>query len=281
MTAQAAGIMATRMPDTATNSDREHARSLFSKPCSAGLGAAYAEQLAWRGHDIIVVARDKARLNETAHRISTGTGRHVPVLSADLSTSDGMRVVEERIENDESVGAVLNNADIALFGPLSLADPAQLDRLLAVNVGAFTRVAAATARAFADRHQGTIINVSSALAVYFLPVSTASSATKSYVLTFTQALAQEFADTQARVQAVVPGVLRTAWWDGSDLERSQLPDDWIMAPKMPPRRWPGWTGASWSPSRRCAITKSGRPTMRLGRRSRRRPHWPLRPRYSS
>lgn len=198
---------------------------------SAGLGAAYADQLARRGHDIILVARDKARLDETAHRISADTGRDVSVLSADLSTMAGTLAVEERIADDASIDTVVNNAGIALFGPVSSADPGQLDRLVAINVGAFTRIAAAAARVFARRRSGTIISISSGLAMYIIPVSAAQSAAQSYVLTFTQALAQEFADSPARVRAVLPGSLRTAWWDGSAFDLGQVADNMIMTPE--------------------------------------------------
>lgn len=125
----------------------------------------------------------------TAGRITAAAGRKVSVISADLSTKDGVRSVEERLAADESIDTVVNNAGIALFGPVPSADPAQLDKLVAINVGAFTRVAAAAAKAFTGRGKGTIINISSAFALYITPFSTAQSASKSYVLTFTQGLA--------------------------------------------------------------------------------------------
>lgn len=198
---------------------------------SAGLGAAYAEQFALRGHDIILVARDKARLDATAGRITAAAGRKVSVISADLSTKDGVRSVEERLAADESIDTVVNNAGMALFGPVPSADPAQLDKLVAINVGAFTRVAAAAAKAFTGRGKGTIINISSAFALYITPFSTVQSASKSYVLTFTQGLAQELADTPVRVQAVLPGFLSTSWWDGSGFDLGQVPDSMVATPE--------------------------------------------------
>ncbi len=177
---------------------------------SAGLGAAYADQLARRGHE-----SSWSRGKGTAGRNRPpDRDRHRPqlsVLSADLSTPEGTQAVEDRITDDASIDTVVSNAGIALFGPLSSADPSQLDRLVAINVGAFTRIVAAAARTFARRGSGTIINISSALAVYVMPVSAAQSATKSDALTFTQALAQEFADSPVRVQAVLLGFLSTGW----------------------------------------------------------------------
>ncbi len=198
---------------------------------SAGLGADYARQLDRRGHDIILVAVDKAGLDEAARAISASTGRDVSVITADLATTGGIEAVERRLREDPAIDTVVNNAGIGMFGRLSAVDPGQLDRLLDVNVRAVTRIAAAAASAFVRRRNGTIINISSTLAVYLMPVSAAYSATKGYVLTLSQALAEEFAGTPLRVQAVVPGVMRTAWWEGSGLERSQFPESIIMAPE--------------------------------------------------
>ena len=82
-----------------------------------------------------------------------------------------------------------------------------------------------------QRGRGTIVNVSSALVFCILPVSAVYSATKSYVLTFTQALQQELADTGIRVQAVVPGAMRTGFWDGSGVPLSAFPEQAVMSPE--------------------------------------------------
>ena len=197
---------------------------------TAGLGAAYAEQLAQRGHDIVLVARDKARLDSVASEISSTTGRTVSVLSADLGTADGIRAVEAKLADDPSIDTVVNNAGGTVFGPVQATNPDVLEDLVTLNVTAFTRIAAAAAKAFAGRGTGTIINIASALALNILPVGAAYSGTKAYVLAFTQGLAQEFADTDVTVQVVVPGGLRTAFWDGSGIELDQLPAERIMEP---------------------------------------------------
>ncbi|MGX7677518.1 SDR family NAD(P)-dependent oxidoreductase [Jatrophihabitans sp. DSM 45814] len=197
---------------------------------TAGLGAAYAEQLAMRGKNIILVARDKTRLDSVAVEISSATGRTVSVLSADLGTAEGTRAVEAKLASDPAIDVLVNNAGGALFGPVQSADPDALDKLVTLNVTSFTRISAAAARAFASRGNGTIINVASALALNIMPVGAAYSATKAYVVAFTQGLAQEFADTNVTVQVVLPGGLRTAFWDGSGIELDQLPTEIIMEP---------------------------------------------------
>jgi uncharacterized protein len=74
-----------------------------------------------------------------------------------------------------------------------------------------------------------VVNISSALALNILPVSAVYSGTKSYVLTFTQALQQELAESPVTVQAVLPGAVRTEFWDGSGLDLAAFPDEWIMS----------------------------------------------------
>ncbi|MEU9381183.1 SDR family NAD(P)-dependent oxidoreductase [Streptomyces sp. NPDC048279] len=197
---------------------------------TAGLGAAYAEELAARGRNLLLVARDQARLESSAANLTERFGVRVAVLSADLATPMGMRNVEDRLAADPSVDMLVNNAGGALFGPLSAADPDGLEWLITFNLTSTTRLAAAAAKAFSARGSGTIVNISSALALNILPVGAVYSGTKAYVIAFTQALAQEFAGSGVRVQVVVPGALETAIWAGSGIELDQLPKEAVMAP---------------------------------------------------
>ncbi|MFF7677681.1 SDR family NAD(P)-dependent oxidoreductase [Actinacidiphila glaucinigra] len=197
---------------------------------TAGLGAAYAEGLAARGRDLLLVARDRARLESAAANLAERFGVEVSVLSADLATPEGMRSVEDRLLADSSIDMLVNNAGSALFGPLSAADPDRLEWLITFNLTSTTRLAAAAAKAFSGRGSGTVVNISSALALNILPVGAVYSGSKAYVIAFTQALAQEFAGSGVRVQVVVPGALETAIWDGSGIELDQLPKEAVMAP---------------------------------------------------
>ncbi|MEU1622269.1 SDR family NAD(P)-dependent oxidoreductase [Streptomyces sp. NPDC005722] len=198
---------------------------------TAGLGAAYAEELASRGRDLVLVARDQARLESAAAGLAERYGVEVSVLSADLATPKGMRSVEDLLAADSSIDMLVNNAGSALFGPLSAADPDRLESLITFNLTSATRLAAGAAKAFAGRGTGTIVNVSSALALNILPVSAVYSGTKAYMIAFTEALAQEFADSGVRVQLLVPGALETAIWDGSGIELDQLPKEAVMTPR--------------------------------------------------
>ena len=196
---------------------------------STGLGAVYADRLARRGYDLLLVARNKTRLDRIAAKIAENTARTVEVLAADLVDPAQLATVEERLRTDASISLLVNNAGGAVFGPLAQADPSQLEDLISLNVTSLTRLTAAVGPGLIKRGTGAIINVSSALAFNVLPVSAVYSGTKSYVVAFTQALQQEFAETGIRVQGVFPGAVRTELWDGSGIEVSSLPQEWVMS----------------------------------------------------
>ncbi|MBE1491151.1 SDR family NAD(P)-dependent oxidoreductase [Plantactinospora soyae] len=196
---------------------------------STGLGAVYADRLARRGHDLLLVARNKSRLDTVAAKIAENTGRTVEVLAADLADPTQLATVETRLRTDESISLLVNNAGGTVFGPLSQADPSQMEDLITLNVTSLTRLTTAVLAGFTRRGSGTIINLSSALALNVLPVSAVYSGTKSYVVAFTQALQQELAESEIRVQAVFPGAVRTEFWDGSGIEVSAFPEEWVMS----------------------------------------------------
>jgi short-subunit dehydrogenase len=197
---------------------------------TAGLGYAYAEQLASRGLDIVLVARDKSRLDTAASALAEKSGRKIDVLSADLGTHEGVEAVVTRIRQDETITVLVNNAGGGGFGSLSSTDADWLEGVIALNVTALTRLAGAAAGAFTERGTGAIVNIASALALNVMPVSAVYSATKSYVVALTQGLAQELADSAVQVQVVLPGGLSTGFWNGSGIELDQLPAEIIMSP---------------------------------------------------
>lgn len=196
---------------------------------STGLGAAYADRLARRGYDLLLVSRNKSRLDAVAAGVVSATGRTVEILAADLADPAQLATVEQRLRTDESITMLVNNAGGSLFAPLTGADPDALEQLIDLNVTSLTRLTVAALDGFARRHSGTIINLSSALALNVMPVSAAYSGTKSYVVAFTQALQQEGADAGIRVQGVFPGALRTEFWSGSGIEVDEFPDEWVMS----------------------------------------------------
>src|SRR6187401_3055871 len=132
---------------------------------SSGIGAIYADRLAKRGYDLILVARDEARLSTLSHRLAKETGRSVTPLRADLTNRADVAMVERVLREDESVTMLVNNAGIGAVTPLLNTDVGQVDNLIALNVAALMKLTYAAAPAFAARGSGTIINVASIVGI--------------------------------------------------------------------------------------------------------------------
>jgi len=195
---------------------------------STGIGAIYADRLAHRGHDLVLVARDVARLDALATRLRAEAGVRVEVLAADLSDRAQLARVEARIADDETLTLLVNNAGISLEGTLIDTPAATIEQLIAINVTAPTLLAGAAVRAFAPRGKGGIINLSSVLALAPEMFDGTYSATKAFLLNLTQGLAKEVGDKGIRVQAVLPGATRTEIWARSGKDIDSFPAEWVM-----------------------------------------------------
>jgi short-subunit dehydrogenase len=182
---------------------------------STGIGAVYADRLAHRGYDLILVARDAGRMEALAKRLRAETGRRVEVLPADLADPAALARVEARLAGDPAVTLLVNNAGISLDGGLLDNGPAELQRLIAVNITAPTLLAAAAGKAFVGRKAGAIINIASVLALAPELLDGVYSGSKAYLLNLTQKLALDLKGTGVRVQAVLPGATRTEIWERS------------------------------------------------------------------
>ena len=195
---------------------------------SAGIGATYAERLARRGHDLLLVARDRVRLEALAARLRADTGVSVEVLPADLTQRADLARVEQRLREDARITMLVNNAGIAVAGSLVDADPDRLEAMIQLNVVAPTRLAAAVAPRFAAAGTGTLVNVASVLALAPEMFNGSYSGTKAYVLNLSQALQHELAPRGVRVQAVLPGATRTELWERAGIELANLPPSMVM-----------------------------------------------------
>ncbi|WP_117194074.1 SDR family NAD(P)-dependent oxidoreductase [Rhizobium terrae] len=180
---------------------------------SSGIGATYAEKLAARGYDLIVVARDADRLKALAERLTQSHGVRAEVLRADLTQRTDVAVVDRRLRQDGSITLFVNNAGIGPKGPLLKTDTDYLDQMVDLNVTAANRLAVAAAQAFVGRGEGGIINTASVVALWPQAFSGTYSASKAFLLTLTESLAAELAGTGVRIQAVLPGLTRTEIFD--------------------------------------------------------------------
>jgi len=195
---------------------------------SSGIGAVYAERLAARGFDLLLVARDQQRLESAASKLRDTHGVQVEVLKADLTQKDEVLKLEQRLRSDSSISLLVNNAGVAVNGLLANADPEVLEQLIQLNVTTLTRLAAAAASAFTRAGRGTIINIASVVALFPERFNATYSASKAYVLSLTQSLNTELEGTGVKVQAVLPGVTRTEIWERSGFDASGIPAEMVM-----------------------------------------------------
>jgi short-subunit dehydrogenase len=195
---------------------------------STGIGAVYADRLARRGHDLILVARDTARLDALAERLRAETGVAVEVLTADLTKPTDLTKVEQRLATDASITVLVNNAGKSLNGGLLDNTPAELETLIALNITAPTILASAAGRAFVARKAGTIVNIASVLAFAPEMFDGVYSGSKAYLLNLTLSLAAQTKDAGVRVQAVLPGATRTEIWERSGKDVDAFPAEMVM-----------------------------------------------------
>jgi short-subunit dehydrogenase len=131
---------------------------------STGIGATYADRLARRGYDLVLVARDGARMETLAARLHAETGVAVEIIAADLTADADVAKVEARLAKGD-ITLLVNNAGMSLNGSLLENDAAAYARIIALNITAPTRLAGAAAKAFAAKGAGSIVNVASVLAL--------------------------------------------------------------------------------------------------------------------
>jgi short-subunit dehydrogenase len=195
---------------------------------SSGIGAVYADRLARSGYDLILVARNAGRLQTLATRLAKETGRAIDILAADLTDAADLAKVETKLRTDARITMLVNNAGVGAATPLLQSDIAKMTQMITLNVSVLTQLAYAAAPAFVARGTGTIVNISSIVAVAPELLNGVYGGTKAYVLAFTRSLQHELADKGIRVQAVLPGATATEFWDVAGVPITQLPQSWVM-----------------------------------------------------
>ena len=195
---------------------------------STGIGAVYADRLARRGYDLVLVARDEARLSALAERLRSETGRKVEWLKADLTVKADLAQVEQRLRDDKSLTLLVNNAGMSVSGTLVEGDIDRFQTMLELNVIAPTRLAAAAARNFVTRKTGAIVNIASVLALAPELFNGSYSGTKAYVLNLSISLQKELEAAGVRVQAVLPGATRTEIWARAGVDVGGFPPEMVM-----------------------------------------------------
>ncbi|MCW2406111.1 short-subunit dehydrogenase [Sphingobium sp. B1D7B] len=195
---------------------------------STGIGAIYADRLAVRGYDLILVARNKDKLQTLAAQISDKTGRSVEVLAADLADSANVARVERVLREDASITALVNNAGVGTHTTLLESDVERMEAMVQLNVTALMRLTYAAVPGFVARGGGTVINIASIVAVAPELLNGVYGGTKAFVQAFTISLNHELADKGVRAQAVLPGATRTDFWANGGLPVEHLPEEIVM-----------------------------------------------------
>jgi short-subunit dehydrogenase len=195
---------------------------------SSGVGAIYADRLAHRGYDLILVARNRERLDRLAQRLMGETGRAVGIGPADLSDGADCRRIETLLRTDASITMLVNNAGVGALAPLLESDVDKMDDMIALNVTALTRLTYAAAPGFVARGGGTIINIASAVGVYPEILNGVYGGTKAFVLALSLSLHKELAEKNVRIQAVLPGAMATNFWEAAGTTVEHLPSGMVM-----------------------------------------------------
>ncbi|MGW4422891.1 SDR family NAD(P)-dependent oxidoreductase [Streptosporangium sp. NPDC004631] len=185
---------------------------------TAGIGAAFARRLAADGFSLVLVARDKDRLGASAESLRLRYGVGVEVLPADLSTDEGLGKVEKRLA--EGVDLLVNNAGFGHPGSFLDVPVAEELRMLKVHCEAVLRLTMAALPGMRERDRGAVINVAS-VAAFFTRGS--YSASKAWVVSYSESVAAELTGTRVRVMALCPGFVRTEFHERASMDTSGIP----------------------------------------------------------
>ncbi|MGF6553052.1 SDR family NAD(P)-dependent oxidoreductase [Paraburkholderia youngii] len=196
---------------------------------SSGIGAVYAERLAQRGYDLILVARNGDKLDQLAQRIGNETGRKIQKIVADLVDRHALALVETTLREDAKINLLVNNAGVGTHKSLLDSDVDAMTRMIELNVTALTRLTYAAAPGFVARGAGAIINIASIAAITPELLNGVYGGSKAFVLALSQSLHHELAHKGIRVQAVLPGATATDFWESGGLPLENLPKEIVMS----------------------------------------------------
>jgi uncharacterized protein len=192
---------------------------------SSGLGEAFARQLGGRGVELVLVARDRDRLETLADELPVP----VEVVPADLTDADQRARVESRLaSSDAPVDLLVNNAGLGFYGAVVATPADQHETLVTLNVTALVRLTRAVLPQLIERGTGGVIQMGSVTAYQPNPYTATYGASKAFVRSFTEALQVELAGTGVHAMLLSPGTTRTAFHDRAGVDEVPLPDQAVM-----------------------------------------------------
>ena len=212
------------MPDTISEFQRPLA---VITGASAGIGKVFASQLAERGFDLLLVARDEERLRALADEIALQFAVTVAVHAADLSRDEGMRGLAKQLADNERVMVLVNNAGFGTKGKFANRPVSEQATMLELHVMAPMLLTRAVLPGMIARREGRIINVSSVASFTASPGNVNYCATKAYQRVMSEALAMELENTGVTVQALCPGFTHTEFHDRAGIDKTQGIPTWL------------------------------------------------------
>ena len=190
---------------------------------SSGIGRDLAREFAAGGYHVVLVARQAAALRQLADELRSAHGITATPLPADLAESGAAaRLYDELGRAGTVVDVVVNNAGFGLQGPFARHAPERVAAMIQVNVTALTELTRLFLPGMLERNRGGILNVASTAAFQAGPFMAVYYATKAYVLSFTEAIAEEVKGTALRVSCLCPGPTATGFADAAQMQDTRL-----------------------------------------------------------
>jgi short-subunit dehydrogenase len=191
---------------------------------SAGIGRSFTMALADRGHDLVLVARDAARLEALGKELHDAYGASSEVLAADLSDGAQLRTVEARLaDRERPVDVLVNNAGFGTYGHFADLPIDREEQEIRLNVLALTRLTHAALPGMIERGRGGVLNVASIAGYQPTPLNATYGATKAFVCSFTEALHEELKGTGVRCTVLSPGFTRTEFQERAGIDSGDIP----------------------------------------------------------
>jgi uncharacterized protein len=190
---------------------------------SSGIGLGFAEALAARGMDLLVIARRGARLDALARRLARDTGVRVDVIVADLLDATGLRDIETALRQTHRIDVLVNCAGFGTYGAFSETAPERIKNELTLDLLVPVALTRAALPGMLSRGTGTILNISSMAGFIPIPRHATYCAAKAGLTRFTEALHGELAGTGVKVQALCPGPVPTEFFAISGYNIEDVP----------------------------------------------------------
>lgn len=199
---------------------------------SGGIGLEFAEVLAGKGYDIVAVSRSIQKLADT-YEILRRQRVEVKIIDIDLRDETAPQAIFDKLQAENiTIDVLINNAGVGDYGPFAESDWSRQSGMIDLNVRALTELTRLFLPGMIARHSGRIVNVASTAAFQPGPLMAVYYATKAYVLSFSEAIANELEGTGVTVTALCPGPTKSGFQKAAHIEESPL----VLGKKLPTSR---------------------------------------------